>query len=143
MKLTHADVVECSRASALRSETRCDPTNPVVCVHPETGERTLVFGSYGTVRWFSKQDSQRLFDLLSLISPRRKTRFAGSGSRVMLLCGTTELRCIVRPRITATNAAQLVARPSKARCSSVSTVGTALLASSSAGEMRNKPVGRG
>ncbi|WP_457659785.1 TauD/TfdA dioxygenase family protein [Sinorhizobium medicae] len=43
---------------------KIETEHPVVRVHPETGERTLVLGSY-VARFVgvSKQDSQRLFDL--------------------------------------------------------------------------------
>ncbi|MEI9401967.1 TauD/TfdA family dioxygenase [Mesorhizobium argentiipisi] len=43
---------------------RIETEHPVVRVHPETGERTLVLGSYvAGFAGFSKYDSQRLFDL--------------------------------------------------------------------------------
>ncbi|WP_038937398.1 TauD/TfdA dioxygenase family protein [Bradyrhizobium sp. 521_C7_N1_3] len=66
------------RYDEFTSRTKCETEHPVVRVHPETGERTLVLGTYVT-RFVDvpKYDGQRLFDLFEshITAPENTVRW--------------------------------------------------------------------
>lgn len=66
------------RYEELLTRTRFETEHPVVRVHPETGERTLVLGSYvSRFADISKYDGQRLFDLFEshITAPENTVRW--------------------------------------------------------------------
>ncbi|MGY3116544.1 alpha-ketoglutarate-dependent taurine dioxygenase [Bradyrhizobium sp. S3.14.4] len=101
--------------------------HPVVRVHPETGERTLVLGNF--VQRFvglpKNTTARSCSTCSSRISPRRKTPCAGAGRPATLRSGTIAPRNITRSTTIAISTALCAASPSMAMYRSASTVAAA------------------
>ena len=91
--------------------------HPLVRVHPETSERSLLLGGFArTVLGFTAQASRDLIRLLQDASPAPSTPSAGNGARTTWPSGTTAPPSTTRSRTTAPRTGAASASPSPARC---------------------------
>jgi hypothetical protein len=78
--------------------------HPVVRVHPETGEKALLLGSFAkSILGVNGAESQALFKIFQDRITWLETRFGGTGNSATSPCGTTAALSITPSRTSATN----------------------------------------